>query len=56
MLDLLPRISKLAKKQREDYLRAIRGRVLHTFSGMKVVDSFLNDVTPEKIRKLKTKD
>lgn len=41
---------------REDYLGAIRGQVLHTFSGMKIVDSLLNDVTPEKIRELKTKD
>jgi len=72
MLDLLPRVNELAKKQREegltnpekaeqqvlreDYLRAIRGQVLHTFSGMKIVDSLLNDVTPEKIRKLKIKD
>ena len=72
MLDLLPRINELAKKQREegltnaekaeqqvlrdDYLGAIRGQVLHTFSGMKIVDSLLNDVTPEKIRELKTKD
>lgn len=72
MLGLLPQINKLAKKQREegltnaekveqqelreDYLRAIRGQVLQTFSGMKVVDPHLNDVTPEKVRKLKTKD
>lgn len=72
MIDLLPRINELAKKQgeegltnaekaeqqvlREDYLRAIRGQVLHTFSGMKVVDSLLNDVTPEKIRQLKITD
>ncbi|MFC0274186.1 DUF896 domain-containing protein [Metabacillus herbersteinensis] len=72
MLDLLQRINELAKKQREerltnaekaeqqvlreDYLRVIRGQVLQTFSGMKVVDPNLNDVTPEKVRKLKTKD
>jgi uncharacterized protein YnzC (UPF0291/DUF896 family) len=72
MLDLLQRINVLAKKQREegltyaekveqqalreDYLRAIRGQVLQTFSGMKIVDPHLNDVTPEKVRKLKTKD
>ena len=71
MLDLLQRINVLAKKQREegltnaekaeqqvlreDYLRVIRGQVLHTFSGIKVVDPLLNDVTPEKVRKLKTK-
>ena len=72
MLDLLPRINELAKKQgkegltyaekeeqqvlRKAYLRAIRGQVLQTFSGMKVVDPHLNDVTPEKVRKLKTKN
>ncbi|WP_405099512.1 DUF896 domain-containing protein [Oceanobacillus sp. FSL H7-0719] len=72
MIDLLPRINELAKKQREDgltnaekveqqalredYLRVIRGQVLHTFSGMKVVDPLFNDVTPQKVRKLKTKD
>ncbi|PAV28772.1 DUF896 family protein [Virgibacillus profundi] len=72
MIEFLPRINELAKKQREegltnaekveqqvlreDYLRAIRGQVLHTFSGMKVVDPLLNDVTPEKVRKLKIKD
>lgn len=72
MLDLLPRINELAKKQgeegltnaekveqqvlRKDYLRAIRGQVLQTFSGMKVVDPHLNDVTPEKVRKLITKN
>ncbi|NPC91691.1 DUF896 domain-containing protein [Bacillus sp. WMMC1349] len=72
MLDLLQRINILAKKQREegltyaekveqqrlreDYLSAIRGQVLQTFSGMKIVDPHLNDVTPEKVRKLKTKD
>lgn len=72
MLDLLPRINELAKKQDEEgltdaekveqqvlrkaYLRSIRGQVLQTFSGMKVVDPHLNDVTPEKVRKLKTKN
>ena len=72
MIDFLPRINELAKKQREegltnaekveqqtlreDYLSVIRGQVLHTFSGMKVVDLLGNDVTPEKVRNLKTKD
>jgi uncharacterized protein YnzC (UPF0291/DUF896 family) len=72
MIDFLPRINELAKKQREkgltnaekveqqalreDYLRAIRGQVLHTFSGMNVLDPLGNDVTPEKVRKLKTND
>lgn len=69
MIDLLQRINELAKKQREkgltnaekveqqvlreDYLRAIRGQVLSTFSGMKVLDPLGNDVTPEKVRNLK---
>ncbi|MDO8225819.1 DUF896 domain-containing protein [Bacillus cabrialesii] len=72
MIDFLQRINELAKKQREegltnaekveqqvlreDYLRLIRGQVLHTFSGMKVLDPLGNDVTPEKVRNLKTKD
>lgn len=71
MIEFLPRINELAKKQREegltntekaeqqvlreDYLCIIRGQVLHTFSGMKVVDPLLNDVTPEKVRNLKSK-
>lgn len=41
---------------REDYLRAIRGEVLHTFSGIKVLDPLGNDVTPEKVNNLKNKD
>ena len=41
---------------REDYLREIRGQVIHTFSGLKVQDSHGNDVTPEKVRNLKTKE
>ncbi|UOY89997.1 DUF896 domain-containing protein [Bacillus glycinifermentans] len=72
MIDFLQRINELAKKQRvegltnaekveqqvlrEDYLRVIRGQVLNTFSGMKVLDPLGNDVTPEKVRNLKTKD
>ncbi|MCS0824869.1 DUF896 domain-containing protein [Cytobacillus firmus] len=72
MIYFLQRINELAKKQREkgltnaekveqqvlreDYLRAIRGQVLNTFSGMKVLDPLGNDVTPEKVRKLNTKD
>jgi uncharacterized protein YnzC (UPF0291/DUF896 family) len=72
MIDGLQRINDLAKKQREegltnaekveqqtlreDYLRAIRGQVLQTFSGMRVLDPLGNDVTPEKVRHLKTKD
>jgi uncharacterized protein YnzC (UPF0291/DUF896 family) len=72
MIDSLQRINELAKKQREegltntekieqqvlreDYLRQIRGQVLDTFTGMKVLDRLGNDVTPEKVRDLKTKD
>ncbi|EMR07242.1 hypothetical protein C772_00887 [Bhargavaea cecembensis DSE10] len=72
MMDKLQRINELAKKQREvglnnaekveqqvlreDYLREIRGQVLHTFSGMKVMDPDGNDVTPEKVRELKQTD
>lgn len=68
MIKELNRINELAKKQREDgltnaekveqqvlredYLRQIRGQVLDTFTGLKVVDPLGNDVTPEKIRKL----
>lgn len=66
MIPSLKRINELAKKQREseltaaekveqqalreDYLREIRGQVLETFSGLKVMDSLGNDVTPEKLR------
>lgn len=72
MIDFLQRINELAKKQREegltnaekveqqvlreDYLSAIRRQVLHAFSGMKVLDPLGNDVTPEKVRMLNTKD
>nr|WP_263327871.1 DUF896 domain-containing protein [Neobacillus sp. Marseille-Q6967] len=71
MINFLQRINELAKKQREegltnaekveqqvlreDYLREIRGQVLHTFSRMKVLDPLGNDVTPEKVQNLKTK-
>lgn len=66
MIESLGRINELAKKQREegltnaerveqqvlreDYLREIRGQVLDTFSGMTVLDSLGNDVTPDKLR------
>ncbi|KOR79197.1 hypothetical protein AM232_12585 [Bacillus sp. FJAT-21352] len=72
MINSLQRINELAKKQvevgltnaekveqqvlREDYLREIRGQVLHTFSGLKMLDPLGNDVTPEKVRMLKTKE
>lgn len=72
MINSLQRINELAKKQREegltnaekseqrvlreDYLREIRGQVIHTFSGMKMLDPLGNDVTPEKVRMLKAKE
>lgn len=72
MIEILPRINELAKRQREvgltqeekseqkvlreNYLRAIRGQVLDTFSGMKVMDPLGQDVTPEKVRHLKTNE
>lgn len=68
MIKELNRINELAKIQREvglteeqkmeqqqlrkDYLSQIRGQVLDTFTGLKVVDPLGNDVTPEKIRQL----
>lgn len=72
MINFLPRINELAKKQRqagltkaenieqqllrEDYLRVIRGQVLNTFTGLKVVDPLGNDVTPEKISHLQIRN
>lgn len=72
LIGSLQRINELAKKQREvgltnaekveqqvlreDYLRKIRGQVLNSFTGMKVIDPNGNDVTPEKVRKLSEKD
>lgn len=72
MIDSLQRINELAKKQREkgltneekveqqvlreDYLRQIRGQVINTFTGMKVLDSLGNDITPDKVRNLSIKN
>ncbi|MEK4438937.1 DUF896 domain-containing protein [Paenibacillus sp. FSL K6-2862] len=72
MINSLQRINELARKQREkglsveekieqqllreDYLNQIRGQVLNTFLGLKVMDRLGNDVTPEKVRSLKTID
>lgn len=72
MITNLQRINELAKKERdegltnaemveqqvlrEDYLREIRGQVLHTFTGLKMLDPLGNDVTPEKVRQLKNKE
>ncbi|ATF13477.1 DUF896 domain-containing protein [Brevibacillus sp. HB1.2] len=66
MIPILKRINSLAKKQREDgltqkekeeqqqlrqeYLKIIRGQVLHTFSGLTILDPLGNDVTPEKLK------
>ena len=66
MIKGLDRINELAKIQRktgltdvekveqkalrENYLREIRGQVLDTFSGLKVIDPLGNDVTPDKVR------
>lgn len=66
MINSLTRINELAHKQRngaltaaekeeqqalrKEYLREIRGQVLSTFSGLSIVDSEGNDVTPEKLR------
>lgn len=67
MISSLDRINELANKKREkgltkaeqeeqqalrqDYLRQIRGQVLHTFSGLTVLDPLGNDVTPDKLRR-----
>ena len=69
MRELLERINQLANKEkvqtlsveekqeqqalRQDYLKMIRGQVLHTFSTMKVVDPLGQDVTPEKVYDLR---
>jgi len=67
MINSLDRINELANKKREkgltkeekleqqalraDYLSQIRGQVLHTFSGLTVLDPLGNDVTPDKLKK-----
>lgn len=72
MISGLDRINELAKVQkttglttaekqeqkqlREDYLRQIRGQVLDSFSGLKVVDALGNDVTPEKLKEEQVKN
>ena len=68
-MELLDRINVLANKEkvqtlsveekeeqqalRQEYLKMIRGQVLHTFSTMKVVDPLGQDVTPEKVYNLR---
>lgn len=72
MISGLDRINELAKLQkttglttaerkeqkqlREDYLRQIRGQVLDSFSGLKVVDALGNDVTPGKLKEEQVKN
>ncbi|MDN3020161.1 DUF896 domain-containing protein [Paenibacillus sp. BSR1-1] len=67
MIPILNRINILAKKQREagltqkekkeqqelrqEYLQIIRGQILHTFSGLTILDPLGNDVTPEKLKR-----
>lgn len=66
MINTLPRINELAKKERlegltnaervgqqvlrEDYLREIRGQIENTVTGLTVLDPLGNDVTPDKIK------
>jgi len=68
-MTLLDRINELANKEkvqplsveekqeqhtlRQEYLQMIRGQVINTFSTMKVVDSLGEDVTPDKVYKLR---
>ncbi|MCI2747998.1 DUF896 domain-containing protein [Staphylococcus warneri] len=68
-MQILDRINELANKEkvqtlnvaekqeqqalRQDYLKMIRGQVLHTFSTMKVVDPLGQDVTPDKVYDLR---
>jgi len=68
-MKLLDRINKLANKEkvqtlsieekqeqqilRQEYLKMIRGQVVNTFSTLKVVDPLGEDVTPEKVYKLR---
>lgn len=68
-MEILNRINELANKEkvqtlsveekqeqqalRQDYLKMIRGQVLHTFSTMKVVDPLGQDVTPDKVYDLR---
>lgn len=71
VIGILPRINELAEKSRligltnaekveqqvlrEDYLRAIRGQVETTITGMTVIDPLGDDVTPDKVRDHKRK-
>ncbi|RIO83073.1 DUF896 domain-containing protein [Staphylococcus gallinarum] len=68
-MKLLDRINMLANKEkvqglttterqeqqtlRQEYLKMIRGQVINTFSTLKVVDPLGEDVTPDKVYKLR---
>ncbi|MBU7217706.1 DUF896 domain-containing protein [Staphylococcus gallinarum] len=68
-MKLLDRINMLANKEkvqgltttekqeqqtlRQEYLKMIRGQVINTFSTLKVVDALGEDVTPDKVYKLR---
>ncbi|MFD3220345.1 DUF896 domain-containing protein [Staphylococcus saprophyticus] len=68
-MTLLDRINELANKEkiemlsieekeeqqtlRQEYLKMIRGQVIHTFSTLKVVDPLGEDVTPDKVYQLR---
>ncbi|MDE5054426.1 DUF896 domain-containing protein [Niallia taxi] len=71
-MDILKRINELSKIEkeqdltnaerveqqvlREDYLRLIRGQVLSSFKGMKIIDPLGNDVTPIPIKDLQKRN
>lgn len=66
MLEVLNRMNELANKQkeaaltktelherkalREEYLQIIRGQINTTVTGLKILDSLGNDVTPKKLK------
>lgn len=70
MIASLARINELSKKAketgltnaekveqqvlREDYLREIRGQVEGTVTNMTVIDPLGKDVTPEKVKNIRT--
>jgi len=43
------------KELRKEYLKMIRGQVESQLAGIKVVDEEGNDVTPDKVKDLKSK-
>lgn len=72
MITSLDRINALARKSkkqgltaeekieqqalRANYLSEIRGQVVQSFKGMTVIDPLGEDVTPEKVRELQSKN